>query len=62
MAIYVYECKDCEYQFEVVQRMTEDPLEKCPKCDGRIRRLIQPTAVLTGSSSSPKRKPFSGFS
>lgn len=47
MPIYVYECASCNNQFEVEQRITEDPLADCT-CGalGSVRRLIQPIAVM----------------
>lgn len=40
MPTYDYECKTCG-RFEFSQRITEDPLDECPKCGGNdIRRLI----------------------
>ncbi len=40
MPIYEYECSKCGKQFEVFQKITEDPLTKCKFCEGRVRRLI----------------------
>lgn len=40
MPTYDYLCEDCNYGFEEFQSMTAAPLEKCPKCDGTVRRLI----------------------
>ncbi len=39
MPNYDYECKKCGV-FEVFQQMTEKPLSKCPKCKGKVKRLI----------------------
>jgi putative FmdB family regulatory protein len=33
-------CDVCSGTFEVVQRMSEDALTKCPKCGGAIQRVI----------------------
>lgn len=48
MPTYVYECSVCEQVFEVDQRISEDLLTDCPKCDAKasLKRLIQPTAVM----------------
>lgn len=47
MPTYLYECKACERQFEVEQRITEEPLKDCGcGSKGALRRLIQPTAIL----------------
>jgi putative FmdB family regulatory protein len=40
MPTYEYECLRCKYTFEEFQRITDKPLEKCPKCKGKLRRLI----------------------
>jgi len=40
MPTYEYECLHCKYIFEEFQRITDKPLEKCPKCGGKLRRLI----------------------
>ena len=40
MPTYEYECGRCAHTFEAFQSMTEKPLRTCPKCGGRVRRLI----------------------
>jgi putative FmdB family regulatory protein len=35
-----YKCEDCGYKFEKFQNMKDKPLDKCPKCEGKVRRLI----------------------
>ena len=40
MPTYEYECSDCGYVFEAFQQMSDKPLEKCPKCNKSIKRLI----------------------
>lgn len=46
MPLYVYKCNHCEYQFEVRQRFSEEPLTICPRCEGQIRRVINPVGVV----------------
>lgn len=46
MPTYEYECEKCGYKFEVFQSMTAEALKKCPKCKGKIRRLIGAGAGL----------------
>jgi putative FmdB family regulatory protein len=49
MPIYEYECAKCG-EFEVNQRITDDPLKRCPKCKGKVRKLISNTSFqLKGS-------------
>jgi len=40
MPTYEYKCTKCGYGFEAFQRMSDDPLVRCPKCKGTLRRLI----------------------
>jgi putative FmdB family regulatory protein len=49
MPIYEYSCKKCG-DFEVSQRMTEEPLKKCPTCGAKVTKLISQSAFhLKGS-------------
>lgn len=49
MPIYEYQCSKCGV-FEVTQRITEDPLVKCPDCRSKVRKLISNTSFqLKGS-------------
>ena len=49
MPIYEYACPKCG-QFEVTQRITEEPLKKCPTCKSKVRKLISSTSFqLKGS-------------
>ena len=50
MPIYEYACAKCESEFEVEQRITDDPVKTCPKCRSRkVKRLISRTSfVLKG--------------
>ena len=40
MPTYEYKCRDCGHAFERYQRISDDPLEECPECGGRVQRLI----------------------
>jgi len=40
MPTYDYICTDCNYKFEHFQSMSDEPIRICPKCGGRVRRLI----------------------
>jgi len=49
MPIYEYTCKKCG-NFEVMQRITEAPLKKCPTCSSKVTKLISQSAFhLKGS-------------
>ena len=51
MPTYEYECKKCGNLFEEFQSMTAEPLKKCPKCKGKVQRLISSGAgfIFKGS-------------
>ncbi len=40
MPTYEYKCTKCNHQFEAVQKMTDNPLSKCPECRCKVKRLI----------------------
>lgn len=40
MPTYDYECTECGYTFEYFQSMSDDLLQECPKCGGKVKRLI----------------------
>ena len=47
MPIYEYACDKCSHEFEVEQRITEDPVKTCPECRSRrVKRLISQTSFL----------------
>lgn len=49
MPIYEYACQKCG-EFEVMQRITEATLERCPKCRRKVKKLISNTSFqLKGS-------------
>jgi len=37
---YDYRCKKCAHEFAVVQSIKDQPLRRCPKCRGKVERLI----------------------
>jgi putative FmdB family regulatory protein len=44
MPIYEYRCKK-GHTFEVMQRITEDPLDSCERCSAPVQRVFHPVAV-----------------
>ncbi len=40
MPTYEYECSKCGHQFEQFQSMRDAPLKTCPKCKGKVKRLV----------------------
>jgi putative FmdB family regulatory protein len=43
---YVYQCRDCQDRLEVVQKMSDAPLQECGSCGGHLRRVLFPPAVV----------------
>src|SRR5262245_33379673 len=49
MPIYEYRCEKCG-DFEQTQRISDPPLDRCPTCRRKVRRLISNTSFqLKGS-------------
>ena len=40
MPTYDYQCDKCANYFEKFEKMSDAPLKKCPKCGGKVHRLI----------------------
>ena len=51
MPIYEYACKSCGREFEVTQKISDEPLKECQHCSSNnIEKVISPSAfVLKGS-------------
>ena len=46
MPTYVYRCKSCEHEFETIQAITDEPVKKCPKCEGKVAKLLFPVGIV----------------
>lgn len=44
MPIYEYRCTACGKDFERLQKITDSPVEECPFCRGRVRKLLSNTS------------------
>jgi putative FmdB family regulatory protein len=44
MPIYEYRCER-GHTFEVMQRMSEDPITNCTTCEASVQRVFHPVAV-----------------
>ena len=51
MPIYEYQCSSCDHKFEMIQKISSEPLEICPKCDSpSLKKLVSASAFkLKGS-------------
>ncbi len=46
MPTYEYECTRCGHTFEAFQKITDNPLVECPKCQAKVKRLISSGAGI----------------
>ena len=71
MPTYEYECLECKNRFDVFQSISDNPVEKCVKCNGRVRKLFNSAGIIFKGSGfyvndyknvNGKRKSASGAS
>lgn len=46
MPTYEYRCTKCGHEFDLFQRMSDDPVADCPECGAPAERLISRGAGL----------------
>tara|TARA_B110000093_G_C12832641_1_gene351782 strand:- start:600 stop:893 length:294 start_codon:yes stop_codon:yes gene_type:complete len=51
MPIYDYKCLECDHQFEVIQKFSDEPLKKCPECNlNTVSKMVSaPSFRLKGA-------------
>jgi putative FmdB family regulatory protein len=50
MPIYEYTCQKCGRNLEVMQKMSDKPLTRCPECKGKLEKIFSQTSFqLKGS-------------
>lgn len=52
MPAYEYQCDACDIHFERRQKMSDQPVEVCAECGGKVRRLISGGAGAISRGSS----------
>ena len=45
MPIYGYRCSNCGHEFEIQQKITDQPLKSCPKCQGKLAKMLYPVGI-----------------
>ena len=45
MPIYEYRCNECGHQFEVSQRMSDEPVRECEVCGGEVAKMLFAPAI-----------------
>ena len=46
MPTYGYRCTNCGHQFEIHQRFSDEALDVCPKCQGKLIKLLYPAGMI----------------
>ncbi len=44
MPIYEYGCTKCGHHLEVMQKMSDKPLTRCPECKGKLEKQFSQTS------------------
>jgi putative FmdB family regulatory protein len=45
MPLYEYQCDACAHRFERIQKFSDPPIETCPACSGKVRKLLSSPAI-----------------
>jgi putative FmdB family regulatory protein len=45
MPLYEYKCRKCASVLEVIQKVSDSPLTECPKCGGRLKKVLSAPAI-----------------
>jgi putative FmdB family regulatory protein len=45
MPLYEYECGACGHRFEVIQKFSDSPIERCPLCAEPVHKLLSAPAI-----------------
>ena len=68
MPIYEYQAQDpqhgcprCRKGFELLRRISDPPLERCPQCRNPVRQLISAPAIGRSASNLDSRAKAAGF-
>jgi len=61
MPVYEYRaveegCDYCQYKFEVLQDMDEEPIRNCPRCGAPVRRLLSRPYICVVDSLSERER------
>ena len=50
MPRYDYKCNECNQEYEVEQRITDEPLQECPKCKENGKKSSPPKRLISNTS------------
>ncbi len=70
MPTYEYKCNKCGNHFDVFQSINDEPVEKCEKCGGAVRKLFGTAGIIFKGSGfyvndyknkeNPEKSPSAG--
>jgi putative FmdB family regulatory protein len=46
MPTYGYRCRSCGHEFEVLQKISDPPLKTCPKCAGKLDKMVYAAGII----------------
>jgi len=48
MPTYTYRCNDCNYEFDIRQKMSDAPLSDCPQCqaESSLRKVVNSVGIV----------------
>jgi putative FmdB family regulatory protein len=60
MPIYEYMCSACGHRLEAWQKMSEEPLQECPKCHGSSLRKLMSVGGISVKGARGRSEPACG--
>ena len=60
MPTYQYSCTECGERIEAVQKFTDEPLQVCPECGGKLRKVFSPVGIVFKGSGFYRNDSRSG--
>jgi putative FmdB family regulatory protein len=46
MPTYGYRCRSCGNEFEILQKISDPPLHICPKCAGKLDKMVYAAGII----------------
>ena len=60
MPTYQYSCTECGERIEAVQKFTDEPLQICSACGGKLRKVFSPVGIVFKGSGFYRNDSRSG--
>lgn len=46
MPTYGYKCTSCNHTFEVLQKVSDEPVKTCEKCNKEVKKILYPVGIM----------------